>query len=172
MTSISTLRWITRIHPPLLPLSSPLLLLSVLPRPTPNAWVPHPWRPHRQGWERTPSPASPCICDCFCRCRCLFSSQPIRKKCHPERSNSRTLRVTESKDLRLLLFLLLLLPLLRGVPTFVLLLSAFIPLITVTPSSHPHPKSALIRANPWSRCLKSLTSKPSSSPSSHPASSP
>ena len=35
----------------------------------------------------------------FCFCRCLFSlALPIRR-CHPERSCSRTLRTTESKDL-------------------------------------------------------------------------
>src|SRR5260370_12233093 len=37
--------------------------------------------------------------------QCCCSSWPTLKPCHPERSNSRTLRVTESEDLRLPLLL-------------------------------------------------------------------
>jgi len=94
---------------------------------SPGAGCPHPLRPHRKGWgiratreplsylshiTRVPShhafamggnvqaPASHFRC-------CLFSSTHFQT-CHPERSNSRIWRVTQSKDLRLSLPLLVL----------------------------------------------------------------
>ena len=50
------------------------------------------------------------------RC-CLQQSDSTPKKCHPERSSSRTLRTAESKDLRLLLALSVLLPLGKPSPS-------------------------------------------------------
>src|SRR5258708_5843748 len=105
-------------HPPHLPqLLHPRHPLAVL-RPPPRPGCP----------KVTSQPLAPLLLSFLCRCCCCCCSclssrrdlllflllllfvllQPTQKPCHPERSNSRTLRVTKSKDLRLPLFLLLL----------------------------------------------------------------